>query len=86
VSELIRVLTDEEADHKYGGCCWTWRNADPTSCVRRPEFRLATPHGHMDFCREHIDYALASLPPEWIEGWAYREPEPVTETSDDIPF
>lgn len=84
MSELIRVLTADEADRKYVDCCWTWVNQP--NCVRRPTFRLATPHGHMDFCSEHIDYAIASLPSEWIEGFAYREPEPVGAEGDDIPF
>lgn len=83
MSELIRTLTDEEADRKYVDCCWTWR--DQPNCVRKPLFRLATPHGEMDFCREHVGYMVAALPREWLEGFAYREPM-VVEGNDDIPF
>lgn len=85
MSGLIRVLTHEEAHHKYNDCCWATPRSDLSSCVRIPMFRLATPHGEMDFCREHIDYAVASLPTEWVEGFAYREPV-LMETNDDIPF
>ena len=84
MSELIRVLTAEEADRKYVDCCWTWVNQP--NCVRRPMYRLATPHGHMDFCPEHIDYMIAELPSEWIGSWAYREPLAWEEQTDDIPF
>lgn len=85
MSSLIRTLSREEQSHRYVDCCWTWAS-DPTNCVRLPVFRLATPHGEMDFCVEHIDNAIAELPPEWIEGWAYREPVAIGEESDDIPF
>lgn len=81
-SELVRVLTPEEQNHRYVDCCWTW--VGQPNCVRLPLYRIATPHGNMDFCPEHIDNAIASLPPEWISGWAYREP--VRVEADDVPF
>lgn len=84
MSGLLRNLTREEANTRGIDCCWTWR--DKPNCVRLPYFRLATPHGELDYCPEHIDYAIASLPPEWIEGFAYREPVVVEGASDDIPF
>lgn len=83
--ELLRTLTPDEQSHRYIDCCWTSR--DRPNCVRLPTFRLATPHGHMDFCPEHIGYAIASLPAEWLVGWEYREPLAVTTgENDDIPF
>ena len=84
MSELLRMLTPEEQQTKYVDCCWTWR--DQPNCVRLPFFRLATPHGEMDFCPEHIGYMIAALPSEWIEGWAYREPVLIEGDADDIPF
>lgn len=81
--ELVRLLSTEEQDRRYSDCDWTWRNY--RGCVRLPFFRLATPHGHMDFCPEHISAAIAMLPPDWVEFWAFREP-PEREESDDIPF
>ncbi len=78
---LIRLLTHEEATGRWAACGWS----SPEACDVMPCFRLATPHGHMDFCRDHIDYAIASLPSEWLDGWAYREPLTV-EAGDDIPF
>lgn len=87
MSALIRMLTPAEQQTKYVDCCWTWHwHSDPHACVRLPVFRLATPHGEMDFCPEHIDYMLAALPPEWIAGWAYREPVTIGSERDDIPF
>jgi len=86
MSELIRALTRDEQCSKYVDCCWTW-HTDPSNCVRLPAFRLATPHGEMDFCPEHIGYMIAALPSEWVEGFAYREPLVVTGgEDDDIPF
>ena len=83
VSGLLRTLASDEALREYIGCCWTWR--DESACCKTPVFRLATPHGQLDYCAEHIDYAIVSLPPEWLEGFAYREPVTV-EAGDDIPF
>ena len=80
---LIRVLTFEEANGQWATCCWSDKAAG--ACEAMPCFRLATPHGHQDFCRDHIDPMIALLPPEWIDGWAWREPT-TTEESDDIPF
>ena len=80
---LIRVLTGDEAHAPWTSCCWTYRQ---DSCDATPVMRLATPHGEQDFCRDHIDHAIASLPPDWIEFFAYREPVSVGETGDDIPF
>ena len=80
---LIRVLTHDEAHHPHNGCAW-WAQAEG-NCDAVPLLRLATPHGHLDYCRDHIDYALASLPEGWIASWCYREPVPVGDT-DDIPF
>ena len=82
-SPLIRLMTPREQDHRYNDCCWTW--VGQPNCVRLPFFRLATPHGEMDFCPDHIDQAIASLPPEWIGSWAFREPVAMEE-QDDIPF
>lgn len=85
MSELIRTLNEDEQGRKYVDCCSIW--GDETSCVRLPTFRLATPHGEMDFCPDHIGYAIASLPPEWLDGFAYRERVLVAGSeSDDIPF
>lgn len=84
MTELIRLLEPAEAESEWGGCNWTWRT-EP-SCVRKPEFRLATPHGHMDFCPEHIGAMIASLPAEWLEVFAYREPLEIGLEGDDIPF
>lgn len=77
---LIRVLTMDEAHGQYACCCWR----DCSDAV--PCFRLAAPIGHRDYCRDHIDEAIASLGPDWIRGWEYREPVPVTGGDDDIPF
>ena len=82
-SALIRLLTHDEANGQWACCGW-WDRADG-SCESMPCFRLATPHGHIDYCRDHIDYAVASLPSEWVEGWAWREPV-AAEEGDDIPF
>ena len=81
-SALIRVLTLDETRTAYAMCHW-WTRAEE-GCDATPCFRLATPVGHLDYCRDHIDHAIASLPPEWIEGWAYREP--VGKETDDVPF
>lgn len=81
---LIRLLRPSEVAHVTMLCDWTWRGYE--GCAARPWFRIATPHGHMDFCPDHIDPAIAMLPPDWIEGWAFREPLPVGEESDDLPF
>ncbi len=81
--ELIRSLSADEANQKYVVCCWTWVNQP--DCVRLPTFRLATPHGHMDFCPEHIGPMIASLPQEWLSCWAFRE-SVIVDSSDDIPF
>jgi hypothetical protein len=78
-SALIRLLTHDEANDKWACCGWA-------DCNAMPCFRLATPHGHIDYCRDHIDCAIASLPAEWLDGWAYREPLAVTTEGDDIPF
>jgi hypothetical protein len=83
MSGLIRVLTSDEANQRYACCGW-YSEAEP-NCVRVPLFRLATPHGETDFCREHIDYMVAALPREWLDGFAYREPLTL-EANDDIPF
>lgn len=83
MGDLIRTLTKAEQERKYVDCCWTWR--DQPNCVRLPVYRVATPHGHMDFCDEHVDYILAALPPGWLEGFAYREPV-VLPDDGDIPF
>lgn len=80
---LIRVLTFNEARSTWSCCGW-WDRADG-GCEAVPVFRLATPHGHQDFCRDHVDYMLASLPPEWVGSWGYREPLAMEE-QDDLPF
>lgn len=51
-----------------------------------PVLRLATPHGEQDFCRDHIDYMIAALPPDWIEQFQYRPPVEIEGDGDDIPF
>jgi len=73
----------DETNAEFVRCGW-WSKAEG-SCEALPCFRLATPHGHQDFCRDHIDAMIAALPSEWIAGWAWREPIVVGE-SDDIPF
>lgn len=86
MSGLIRVLTQEESRHPNGGCAFYWRGSEwEEGCDAVALLRLATPHGEQDFCRDHIDYMIAALPPEWIEGFAYRQP-PTEDASDDIPF
>lgn len=83
MSDLIRSLTPDEATHKYVQCCWYSKDCE--NCVRLPMFRLATPHGHQDFCDDHIDYMIASLPADWLAGFEYREPV-LIDSGDDIPF
>lgn len=82
--ELLRSLSQIEKHGRHSDCCWTWR--DEPACDRLPTFRLATPHGQIDFCPEHIGYAIAGLPPEWLEAWAYREPLVFEAGDDDVPF
>lgn len=83
MGELIQILTPEQQGQKYVDCCWTWVN-EP-NCVRLPRYRIATPHGQLDFCDEHIDAMLASLPDEWLRQFEHREAV-VIGGSDDIPF
>lgn len=84
MSGLIRVLTSDETNARYACCGW-WSKDEP-NCVRIPLFRLATPYGEMDFCRDHIDYMIAALPREWLDGFAHREPLTIEAGDDDIPF
>lgn len=83
MSALIRILTTEEANHPHGGCGW-W-SSEESVCGAVPLFRLATPHGEADYCRDHIDYMIAALPSEWISQWEYRAPVTAIH-DDDIPF
>lgn len=84
MSGLIRALTLEESRNRENVCCWSWRGENPCDAV--PLMRLATPIGQMDYCRDHIDHAIADIPPDWLAGFAFREPVAVEGTSDDIPF
>ena len=80
---LIRALADDEAGSEWAACFHFTEGQG--ECGETPCFRVATPHGHWDSCGEHVDGLLASLPPEWVEGW--RERDPLTlGASDDIPF
>ena len=80
---LIRALDADEANSEWNGCFSYIEGKG--ECGESPCFRVATPHGHWDACGEHVDELIASLPPEWIDGWRKRDPIAV-EAGDDIPF
>lgn len=82
-SALVRVLGDDEASSEFAGCFAF--NEGRGECGEPPCFRVATPIGHFDSCGDHVDGLIASLPPEWIEGWRERDPLTV-ESGDDLPF